>query len=643
MSLFTKLRDRLPSGLKALLQGQVRFPGRSMIMFDFDRASDSEMARDVGDGTGADVLMTPVRWIQKSMREAPVQILDGAGEPLEGNGLGALLARPNPEYPWETLLDGVALSLSLDGNAYWVVARNDVGDPVELWYAPHSNMEPRWPADRNDVFISHYEYKVAGRVQRLEPEDVVHFRDGVDLDNIRLGISPLKGLLREIWTDNEAAVFTASLLRNGGVPGLVISPADSDVDIDQDQADAIKANIETQYTRNNRGRVMVMTGPTKVEQFGFSPKELDLSPLRDISEERVTAALGVQSAVVGFGSGLQQTKVGATMRELRQLSWFNGVIPMQATIAGGITRSLAPAFGAGAVAFNNTGVEALRENEDTKAKRLGELYAAGVITRAEARAPVGFESTDTDNVYRVSFTDLLLPQGVEATGLLPAAPGTTDPNTNGKVAPELLAVLDHALEAGLIPEYHVTPLGIVTTKQQQEDELVENTPRRIVIVGGPRRGKSTVARAFRDEHQIPTLCTDPLRLVKDPESGVTYLPEGLGWSEASKFVADHWLLQPGPWVIEGIATVRALRKFLRERGEGAAELLEGVEVIVLTDGHPEADINPRQEATAKAVATIWDEISSSFPDAEVRGQAVEPIEGDELALEEAQATGAAAQ
>jgi hypothetical protein len=66
----------------------------------------------------------------------------------------------------------------------------------------------------------------------------------------------------------------------------------------------------------------------------------DVSPLRDVSEERVCAALGIPAAVVGFGTGLQQTKVGATMKEMRQLAWTGGLIPMQKIVGDEIDRSL---------------------------------------------------------------------------------------------------------------------------------------------------------------------------------------------------------------------------------------------------------------------------------------------------------------
>lgn len=621
MSTFAKIAKHLPRpSLKRLLPDQVRFPSAALQFFDMlDRPATSDLAREVGDGTGADVLMSPVRWLQRAMTQAPIVALDTNGDPVDGSDLAELVRTPNLEYSREVLLAGTVLSLCLDGNAYWLIARDNGGRPVELWYAPHIAIEPAWPRDRSDVFISHYEYEAGGRTINLAPEDVVHFREGVDLDNVRKGLSPMKGLLREVWTDNEAAIFTAALLRNGGIPGVVVSPADKEVTIEPDQAKAIEARIETKFGRGGRGRPLVMTAATNVEQFGFSPRELDLSPLRDVSEERVCAALGVPAAVVGFGAGLQQTKVGATMEALVRSAWRDGVIPLQCVIAGELTRQLAPAFHVDECAFDNSNVQALQENADAVAKRSAELYKAGVITRAEARTMNGIGDNDSaDEVYLVNVGAFgLLPKG--QVGLaVPATPASVTAaersyagaNGNGKAA----GLLKAADELGRLPRYQLTAQGVVVTKQEEGDVP---TDRRVVIIGGPRRGKSTMARKLRAEG-IPTFCTDPLTLVKDPEEGVTYLPEGLGWSEASKFVADNWLTQPGPWCVEGIATVRALRKFINERGDvDGSEVLAGVEVIVLTDGHPDADINDRQEATAKAVWTIWSEIADRFEDARI--------------------------
>jgi len=135
---------------------------------------------------------------------------------------------------------------------------------------------------------------------------------------------------------------------------------------------------------------------------------------------------------------------------------------------------------------------------------------------------------------------------------------------------------------------------------------------RTIIVGGPRCGKSTIARQMRLQG-IRTFCGDPLSLVKEPEPGVTYLPEDLDWSAGSAYVADNWFPLPGPWVMEGQIMARALRKWLWRRDDryrGTAAPCD--RIIVLQHPRPECTLLPGQVSMNKAVQTVWSQISDRF-------------------------------
>lgn len=122
---------------------------------------------------------------------------------------------------------------------------------------------------------------------------------------------------------------------------------------------------------------------------------------------------------------------------------------------------------------------------------------------------------------------------------------------------------------------------------------------RIIIIGGPCCGKSTLARQWRTKG-IPTFCSDPKHRVREPEESVTYLPDHLSWEAGSDYVARNWLIMPAPWCCEGVGMVRAVRKLI---DYGKRDLLEGVRFTYMN--HALTLRTPRQEAMAKAVATIW--------------------------------------
>lgn len=364
-----------------------------------------DFKKEVGDGIDASVVMAPVQFIQRSFPEAPLKVFRLRPERVEAEGhpLTNLVARPNGSYSDIALWSATLLSYLVDGNAYWMKVRNGLGRPVELWYVPHWTLEPKWPAD-GSAFISHYEYTPGGgaRPEDINPSDIVHFRHGVDPRNLRKGLSPLHGAIREIFMDLESSNFVASLLRNMGVPGLVVSP-DGAAQAGPDDVEAVKKWLQQSFGGDRRGQPLVMGAPTKVSQFGFDPKAMDLSVSRDVAEERVCASLGIPAAIVGFGAGLQQTKVGATMEELRRLAWTNGIIPVQRALADELGRSLLPDFEkdpAGfELMFDSSAVVALTEDLVKKVTAWDTMVRGGWAEVAEAREAVGLDVDETHRIY----------------------------------------------------------------------------------------------------------------------------------------------------------------------------------------------------------------------------------------------------
>ena len=126
---------------------------------------------------------------------------------------------------------------------------------------------------------------------------------------------------------------------------------------------------------------------------------------------------------------------------------------------------------------------------------------------------------------------------------------------------------------------------------------------RIVIVGGPKCGKTTTAELMCKatpgcEHR----CTDSVMQ--------------LGWSESSAEVAT-WFGRPGVWVIEGVATARALRKWL---AEAPPDALPCDAILVME--HPVAPREQGQRSMAKGVMTVWRQIELEL---EIRGVEIKYI------------------
>ena len=428
----------------------MRHSGPSTFLLGLLARTKFDYAKEVGTGADASVVMAPIQWVQRAFPDARLRVTrrkEGQVEEVEGHPMAALVAAPNPAYTGIHLWSATLFSYLTAGNAYWLKVKTVAGKVVQLWYIPHWSIRAKWPADGSE-FISHYEYKPGGgQVIRLEPEDVVHFRHGIDPNNTRLGLSPLHSVIREIFMDLEASNFVASLLRNTGVAGVVISP-DGDVTVAPDDAKAVKAWFKEEFGGDRRGAALVMASKTKVQQYGFSPQQMDLSMVRDVAEERVCAALGIPAAVVGFGAGLQQTKVGATMNELRRLAWINGVIPLHRSFALELRRSLLPDFRQpvipnAVVDFDLSEVTALEEDLNERAKRLDIGVKGGWLQVAEARAAMGFDVDESHQIFLRRLTVIEVPGSGAAPRLAP--PPEDEDDKGSKVVPLLPHLKAHTL------------------------------------------------------------------------------------------------------------------------------------------------------------------------------------------------------
>ncbi len=356
--------------------------------------------KDVGDGLSSNVVVAVAGWVARNFPEAPVAVADRDGQIVEEHPLARLFQSPNQWYGGGTMRAALALDYAIQGNAYLEIGRLERSSiPAELYYQPASAITPKGTAEE---LVTHYEQATANGVRRIPREDVVHFRNGLDPRNMRVGISPLRTLLREIFTDDEAAAASAAIIRNLGIPGAVISP-EGEAEIGDAQRKSIKDYFRRVFRGDNRGEPMVFSTQMRVERFDVDLSKMGIEKLRQLPEERVCAVFGIPAAVVGFGTGMEQTKVGATMRELRETAYENCIVPMHRMFAEQITATLLPQIDddrTRRAIFDIADVRVLQEDENAFSQRIVGEYGVGIISRGEAKRELGYQAVaGEDLVY----------------------------------------------------------------------------------------------------------------------------------------------------------------------------------------------------------------------------------------------------
>ena len=418
------------SKLKSAVIQWGRMSTTSVMILHGGRPFDANYDPNSGQAQINSIVIATIRWLQRNFTEAPIVFGQYDGSSLvqkRSSRLYKLLRKPNNYYSWINLWKATVADYVLTGNAYWIKQRGGrFGEPETLWWVPSFMVSPVGNPDNPNIFIDHYEYKVNNKTINYAVSDIIHFRDGFDPDNIRLGLSPFKALLREVMTDNEASVYTYSLLSNMGVPGVIISPGK---DAEIGDPEKIKQDFKNKTSGKNRGEPLVMTGPINVQPLSFNPNQMSLRDMRKLPEERVTAVIGVPAVVVGMGAGLDRSTF-ANFGEAREAAYESCLIPMQSSFAADLNTQLRPDFYTSddyEIYFDISQVRVLQPDVNALHVRArGDLLVGG-ISFNEFRKDIGKPPVKNGD------TIWFVPNGVtvqqaQSPGM--AQPIPTDPNPN---------------------------------------------------------------------------------------------------------------------------------------------------------------------------------------------------------------------
>jgi phage portal protein BeeE len=372
--------------------------------------------------------MAACQWHLRSIHEAPMRIVtkNADGEVVKRRARHAvldLLDEPNEYYDGQTLLAMMSVSRILDGNGYALKIRDaSTNEVFQIWYEPHFTIRPRCYGDgisdgaqilvNDGKFISFYEvYRPAGLAGasgqwfRMEVEDVVHTRVGIDPYNPMKGLSPFAALLADVYTDMQRAHFTATVLSNIGMIPFVVSPRDAGSSIKRKEAEVLKQSLE-QQARQDRGKPIVAGRAIRIDELGFSPRDMDLGALASIPEEHVAACLGPNAYVLGF---IPENSIFSNYIEARRDAMESYSVPLHKRLARDFTRDLFREWEQDknvTLEYDFRNVLAMAEYWEGQFDMWGKAYQDGIAKRYDARKalllPVEEKKSDEepgDHVY----------------------------------------------------------------------------------------------------------------------------------------------------------------------------------------------------------------------------------------------------
>ncbi len=298
-----------------------------------------------------------------------------------------LLDRVNPHWTGGDFWRAAETHLSLWGVAYWAVERDDLGMPVELW--PLRPDMVRLVPDDNEYIRGYLYTGRSGEQVAYAADEIVRLRYFNPLDEYA-GLSPIAAARLTLDMGRDALVSNRSGLANDGSPGVVIHTENNP---DSEEVKRLLEEWESRFTGPlNRLRPVVLSAGMEASQIGFSPKDMEyISALRWTVED-VARVFNVPKPLL---HDLERATY-SNIETARRMFWETCIVPELRFFEEKLTQHLLPMFGDGSLAaeFDTSSIEALRESESERARRIQIYVSEGIMTPDEARAELGLSAIE---------------------------------------------------------------------------------------------------------------------------------------------------------------------------------------------------------------------------------------------------------
>ena len=282
------------------------------------------------------------------------------------------------------LLRRIEGSLCLDGGAYLFKVRNKVR-LLDVRWLTFRSIQPQYDSAvglPRPPGIAFKRNMGSAEPLPLTTDDVVYVWPADPLVEIGPGLPPAQVALRAAGIVASANEYAAQFFSRGGMNAtlLVVDPTTSDADL---------RRLESWWKRLMAGvrqawQTVAMRRNVDVKQLGYEPEKLAMPQLKAEARSEIVAAFGLSEDVVASNAANFATATAHKMTTIEQT-----LLPEAKIISAALNEQLFNPLGLELV-WHPDQMEAMQQANALQADAIVKLYAAGLISREEARTQVGF-------------------------------------------------------------------------------------------------------------------------------------------------------------------------------------------------------------------------------------------------------------
>lgn len=320
----------------------------------------------------------------QTMNEPPLTAVDPiTKEIIPQHPLTRLFRRPNKDMSQSMFWQYVSTYVDIGGNAYIHKVRNVYGQVIELrpYHSGHIV-----PISESGQWVDYYQYQYDNVSKEIDPRDIIHIRSYyIDPLNPILGISPIRAAGINIDTYNELMQTLYSYLRNNGVPSGVLSVQQT---INQQQAESLKEQFQTNTTGRNRGKPIVLPSGMSYTQMGLDVSKMEAGTQFAQYETAICGIYRVHPSVAMTMAGLQSSTYSNMQTAFQEYTLLTRV-PTWNTWEEQVELSFANEYPEVDVEFDTSTVAALQASAEM-INTVTTQFTSNLITLDEARQRLGY-------------------------------------------------------------------------------------------------------------------------------------------------------------------------------------------------------------------------------------------------------------
>ena len=207
------------------------------------------------------------------------------------------VTKPNPETTRLEFYEQIVSSFKLEGNAYIMTLRDDIGDIQELWVLDPRDVRIERP-NPNEPLVYYVKARDAQGIyeQKLSGKDVLHIPE-FRLPGQRYGLSPIAACRTTIGSAMAADTYAASYFGNAANPGGVIEVPG---DLTEEQASDIGRDWNITHTGPYRaGKIGILSGGAQFKPLQINAQDAQLLDTRRFSVEEIARIFRVPLSLLG--------------------------------------------------------------------------------------------------------------------------------------------------------------------------------------------------------------------------------------------------------------------------------------------------------------------------------------------------------